>query len=124
MGNDLPVRIALVEDDAGIAFAIVRMFRLMGVRADHFRSAEDLLSAGDVSAQCYVVDVDLPGMSGLDLQRKLRSMLSPTPVILITADDDPDLRLDATAAGAAALLVKPFTGRALADTVRSFASPH
>jgi len=122
MGEREPLRIALVEDDPSMASAIVRMLRLMGMAAEHFRSAEHLLSAGGAGHHCYVVDIHLPGLSGLDLQRKLRSLPTPTPVILITGDDDPDLQLDATQAGAAAVLIKPFTGRALADTVRRIAS--
>jgi FixJ family two-component response regulator len=112
-------RIALVDDDPSVA-AILRLFRLAGIHAEHFDSAENLLCA-DVSVACYVIDIDLPGMSGIDLQRRLRSTRSPAPAILITADDDPAIMTAAIAAGAVALLVKPFTGRKLAETVRSFA---
>jgi FixJ family two-component response regulator len=114
------LRIALVDDDPSFA-AILRMLRLTGMRAEHFDSAETLLCA-DISVECYVIDVDLPGMSGLDLQRKLRSRSVAAPAILITADDDPAIEIAAMAAGAVALLVKPFTGRKLAETVRSFAA--
>ena len=112
-------RIALVDDDPSVA-AILRLLRLAGIQAEHFDSAEDLLRS-DVSVECYVIDIDLPGMSGIDLQRRLRSTSSSAPAILITADDNPAIMTAAMAAGAVALLVKPFTGRKLAETVRSFA---
>lgn len=114
------LRVALVDDDPSVA-AILRLLRLIGMRAEHFDSAENLLCAR-ISVECYVIDIHLPGMSGLDLQRKLRSTSSAAPAILITADDDPAIEIAAMAAGAVALLVKPFTGRKLAETVRSFAS--
>jgi len=120
MGEQRQLRIALVDDDPSVA-AILRMLRLTGMRAEHSDSAENLLCAG-ISVECYVIDIDLPGMSGLDLQRKLRSTSSAAPAILITADDDPAIETAAMAAGAVALLVKPFTGRKLAATVRCFAA--
>jgi FixJ family two-component response regulator len=86
--------------------------------AEHFVSAEALLEAKGVSPRCYVIDVDLPGMSGFDLQSRLRACVSGIPVVLITADDDPELSADAVERGAAAVLVKPFAGRALGNAVR------
>jgi FixJ family two-component response regulator len=96
----------------------------MGMCAEHFDSAEALLEATHVSPRCYVIDVDLPGMSGIDLQRRLCAGVSWAPVVLITADDDLELCLDATERGAAAVLVKPFAGRALRDAVLGVTSRH
>lgn len=102
-----------------MARAIVRLLRLMDMSPRHFCSAEDLLASRDGGIGCYVIDVQLPGMSGLDLRRRLLAHAPSLPVVLITARDDLDSPPSPAAPGV--LLVKPFTGRRLAEAVRSVA---
>lgn len=124
MGDTPALHIALVEDDDAIAAAFVRLFALMGMWAEHFRSAEDLLAAASLPLHCYVIDLQLPGMSGLDLHRRLRASKPPPPVVLITACDELAMQVGREHSSCApdALLVKPFPGRLLADTVRAVAT--
>jgi FixJ family two-component response regulator len=124
MGDAPLLHIALVEDDDAIAAAFVRLFALTGMHAQRFRSAEDLLAAAGPRCHCYVIDVQLPGMSGLDLQRRLQAGTPRPPVVLITACHDValEIRRDRSSTPPDALLVKPFAGRLLADTVRCVAS--
>ena len=113
------LRIGLVEDDPGMARAFVRLFRLMGMCAEHFRSGEELLASEDAQLHCYVIDVQLPGMSGIELRRQLQAHAPSTPAVLISALDDldPSMLTQDTFGASAPLLAKPFTGRLLADTV-------
>jgi FixJ family two-component response regulator len=125
MGEAPFLLIALVEDDDALAAALVRLFALTGMRAEHFRSAEELLACAAARRHCYVIDVQLPGMSGLDLQRRLLAEAPRPPVVLITARDDVALQLEADDPEPApvALLVKPFTGTLLTQTVRGLVAP-
>jgi FixJ family two-component response regulator len=123
--GDVPfLHIALVEDDDAFAAALVRLFALTGMRAERFRSAEDLLAAASVQRSCYVIDVQLPGMSGLELQRRLQAGTPPPPVVLITARDDlaPPLPVDGASPSSVTLLIKPFAGRLLTQTVQAICS--
>lgn len=116
--------IAIVDDDASVRAAIRSLLRSVGFRAETFVSAEDLLGSallGDLA--CLIVDVRLPGMSGLDLQRRLASVGSESPLVFISAHDDPLDRKQAFDAGAFAFLRKPFAENALIDAVRSALGP-
>jgi FixJ family two-component response regulator len=124
MGDRPPLHIALVEDDDAIAAAFIRLLALMDMRAERFRSAEELLAAANARLDCYVIDLQLPGMSGLDLKRRLQGLTPRPPIVLITACDQLalDIGRDHSTSAPDALLVKPFPGRLLADTVRAVAT--
>ena len=87
-----------------------RMLRLDGFEVSSFGSGETFLAslAGQVPA-CVILDVHMPGLSGLDVQSRLRSTPVKVPVIFITASDDPDLDRLALEAGGRLLLRKPFS---------------
>ena len=83
-----------------------------GVRG--FASAEEFIALhGEVSCDCVITDVHMPGMSGFDLKRVLRARDSGVPVIMITARSEPNLEARAAASGAVCLLRKPFESAAL-----------
>ncbi len=104
----------LVEDDAGMNQAIERLLNAAGFRAVTFSSAEALLQAGAAAtAACLVLDINLPGLSGFELHRRLAMSCTPPPVIFITAYDEETSRRDAIQAGASGYLTKPFSGRSL-----------
>jgi FixJ family two-component response regulator len=108
--------IVIVEDDAGLNRAVVRLLQTAGYRSLGFDSAEDLLaSSSAASADCFVLDVHLPGISGIDLRTRLDDAGIDRPVIFITAHDDPEIRKSTS--GAASCLTKPFTGRLLIQTI-------
>lgn len=111
--------IVIVEDDNGARQAFARLLNAAGFRAETFASAEALLESDVVaSAACLVLDIHLPGLSGLELRRELvRSRTQLPPVIFITGHDEPATRAQAEALGASAYLPKPFAGRTLVEAV-------
>jgi FixJ family two-component response regulator len=118
--------IAIVDDDEVLCSSLVDLLRSAGYSGEPFTSAQALMASSDLPAfHCVIVDVLMPGTSGLDLVRKLREQGATTPVLLITAL--PDRRLDdaAIAAGANGLLRKPFDTEALLACIEScLASSH
>lgn len=107
-----------MEDDSGMREALQRMLRASGFEARGYVSAEDFLDASSVvDLGCLVVDIRLPGVSGLDLQRRLVEAGRTYPVIFITAHDTAAARKEAGELNAVAFLVKPFEGRALVGAV-------
>jgi FixJ family two-component response regulator len=110
--------IVVVEDDAGMKKAIERLLRAAGFQPVSFASAEELLQtkAAD-SAACLVLDIHLPGLSGLELGRLLATSGHAKPLIFITGQDDISLR-DQARRLEFAYFHKPFEGKALLDAVR------
>lgn len=107
MPKDL--EIAVIDDDESFRVALVESLSSFGYGTDGYASAEDYISAiGGRSFDCVVTDIHMPGMSGLDLMRRLATQGSTTPVILITARSDTVLEAKAATAGAVCLLRKPF----------------
>jgi FixJ family two-component response regulator len=94
------------------------MLKAAGFEARGYDSAEAYLEAGRPRARCLVVDIHLPGASGIDLQRRLTEGGEACPVVFITAHDTPRLRREAEELGAVAFLSKPFEGRLLLGAVR------
>lgn len=111
--------IVVVEDDAGLNQALARLLEAAGFSPTMFESAEALLAADTAaSADCLVLDLHLPGMSGLQLHDKLKEISPPPPCIVITAYDDAATRRGIKGIGAAAVLIKPFKGQALVSAVQ------
>lgn len=109
-------RVIVVEDDASMSRAIKRILRIGGFAAVTFGSAEACLEAdAATTADCLVLDIHLPGMSGVDLHRRLTQFGGGPPTIFITAHDEPALREEAERMGS--YLAKPFSGRMLLDAV-------
>ena len=112
--------IGVVDDDESVRMAVSSLLRSLGFKIELFASAEDILGSARLDdIACLIVDVRLPGMSGLDLQRQLLAGKRKFPVIFISADDDPVARRQALTAGALAFLRKPFSEKAFIDAVRS-----
>ena len=111
-------RIVVVEDDASLCLAIERILRAGGFAPVTFASAEAALEAGTAAtADCLVLDVRLPGMSGFDLYRRLTHSGEKPPVVFMTAHDEPAVREEAEKMGASGYLAKPFSGRTLLEAV-------
>jgi FixJ family two-component response regulator len=110
-----PPRIVVVDDDASMRQAIERILRMGGFTGVLFASAEAALEAeAGASADCVVLDIRLPGMSGFELYRRLASTDKETPAIFITAHDEPAVREEAERlGGTGSYLPKPFSGGAL-----------
>jgi FixJ family two-component response regulator len=111
--------VSIVDDDASVRAATQSLLRSLGFVAFVFESAEDFLRSPRVDdSSCVITDVQMPGMSGLDLQDCLIAQGSRMPVILITAFPEQSIRSRAQAGGALGLLEKPFAGRAMIELVR------
>ena len=103
------LEIAVIDDDESFRVALVESLSSLGYGSRGYASAEDYVGViGSNSVNCVVSDIHMPGMSGLDLMKRLATGGSTTPVVLITARSDKNLEAKAAAAGAACLLRKPF----------------
>jgi FixJ family two-component response regulator len=103
--------IAIVDDDESVGRAMERLVRSLGMTAETFVSGEDFInqleSLPSYRVDCVMVDVQMPGMSGIEVQRRIRRVHRDIPVIFITAHDDRLVREKAFAGGAVAFLLKP-----------------
>ena len=112
--------IAVIDDDASIRGALQRLLRSVGLRTAAFASAEEFLQAGQLQdTACVIVDVRMPRMSGLELQRHLATIQCPVPLILITAHGDEEARTRALRAGAVDFLYKPFSEEVLLRAIQA-----
>jgi FixJ family two-component response regulator len=104
--------IAVVDDDASVCRALGRLVRSLGMNADTFTSGhqfiEQIETMPSVHPDCVVLDVQMPGMNGLEVQEFLVRSENPIPVIFITAHDEAGVCERALQAGAVAFLRKPF----------------
>jgi FixJ family two-component response regulator len=106
--------VAIVDDDEALCSSLVDLMRSIGYGAEPFASAETLLMWSNLFLfDCVIADVHMPGMSGLNLVRKLQDQSCMVPVILITALPDKQLDDEAISVGAPCLLRKPFESKAL-----------
>ena len=110
-------RIAIVDDESSVRVALGRLLRLAGYEVHAYGSGEELFeSLADRRPDCVVLDVNLPGLSGFDVERRLREMSPRVAIVFITASDEAAL---GQAAGTASvrLLRKPFSGEELLAAV-------
>jgi len=109
----------IVDDDPSIRRSPERLVRSDGYQVEVFMSARQFLERADMKKpDCLVVDVRMPGQSGLDLQQVLETAGSTVPIIFITGHADGPLAEQALRAGAVELLAKPFDGEVLLGAVR------
>lgn len=110
--------VILVEDDCGLRDALARVLQAAGFTASGYGSAEAALDDDAVdAADCLVIDLGLPVMSGLDLIDRLRGRGLEAPIIVITARDEPRIREEIRRRSLRHFLAKPFLGSALVDAV-------
>ena len=108
----------IIEDDDSVRRSLLRLMRSAGRNAQGFATAEEFLQFSGLAVPgCLLLDVHLPGMSGLELQELLLSEGRQVPVVFITAYVDERVRERALRAGAVAFLQKPFEEQALLDAV-------
>jgi len=112
--------VAIVEDDRSVQSALKDLMESAGLPARCFGSAEEFLEWNQRrQAACLVLDIGLPGMSGLELQAKLEAEGSGIRILFITAHDDPEMKRRATKAGAVGFLSKPFDDDVLLEKIGS-----
>jgi FixJ family two-component response regulator len=116
--------VCVVDDDSLIRDSTQRLIRSFGFRAEAFASAEEFESAGYLEEAAWLIlDVRMPGMSGIELQRQLASRRREIPIIFITAYEDEVVRAQAIREGAVAFLIKPFSEEVLLDAIHMAFSP-
>ena len=109
----------VVDDDSSVREAIKSLIRSVGLRVETFGTAQEFLKSARPDAPgCVVLDVRLPGLSGLDLQRELAANGSNLPVIFITGHGDIPMSVRAMKAGALEFLTKPFRDQDLLDAIQ------
>ncbi len=112
--------ISIVDDDESVRRTTTLLIESFGFRAAAFESAETFLRSGRLhDTSCLIVDVQMPGMNGLQLQSQLAAAGCGIPIIFITAYESTDSRQKAMQAGAAAFLGKPFSDEQLLQIIRS-----
>ena len=115
--------VAAVDDDDRVRASIQSVLESAGYEAVVFASAEAFLESGVLrQATCLLADVRLPGMDGLELQRRIRRARPQLPIIFITAHDDEHIRQQALQDGAVDFLVKPFDAAQLLDSIEGVAN--
>ena len=113
--------IAIVDDDESVCRAMSRLVRSLGMETNAFASGRefvDRIETTPFQPDCVVLDVQMPGMNGLEVQERLASRGNRLPVIFITAYDEAGVRDRALAAGAVAFLHKPFNDELFITTLR------
>jgi FixJ family two-component response regulator len=107
MANRLP-HIAVVDDEESVRLALARMLRASSFEVSIYRSGEDFLESLKTAVpDCVVLDFQMPGLTGRDIQRALSVAKVALPIIVVTAHDQPSLREKVLADGAVAYFTKP-----------------
>ena len=111
--------VVAVDDDFRVRESIESLVESAGYSPLMFSSAEEFLQSGTlVGARCLITDVRMPGINGIELQRRIRSQRPDLPVIFISAHNDDDTRQRAFDEGAASFLYKPFDAAELLEAIR------
>ena len=110
--------ISIIDDDDSVRESLQRLMRSVGFAVNVFASAEEFLDSGRLrKTDCLILDVRLPGMNGLELQRHLATSHSEIPIIFITSYEDDEVRARALNAGAVDYFLKPFNAGDLLDAI-------
>jgi FixJ family two-component response regulator len=123
MSSTTPIYVAVVDDDESLCRSLGRLLRAAEIQPVTYSSAEAFLAdKKHPQFDCLVLDIQLGGISGIELQRRLVAAGERTPVIFITAQEDSDLRAQAEAVGCAAFFHKSDSGAEVLETIRRLAA--
>lgn len=110
--------IFIIDDDEQVRNALILLMESVGLAVESYASAQDFLNNFDVTkAGCIILDVRMPGMSGLDLQARLTAEKIHPPIIIITGHGDVPMAVRAVTAGAVDFIEKPFNNQSMLDSV-------
>ena len=121
-GKKMPedIVVSIVDDDASVRRSTRRLLRSSGFRAEAFASAEEFLeSKSAAKTACLILDLRMPGMTGLELQRRLNQNGNPVPIIFLSAHASEEDERSALSAGAVQFLRKPISKEALLNAIRA-----
>jgi FixJ family two-component response regulator len=112
--------VLVVDDDPSTLKSVERLLRILGFDAELFESGEELLARADLhAALCLLLDMHLPGLSGMQVRQRITGSAASLPVIFMTANDSDVVRKVALEAGCVAYLSKPFSSQKLASAVNA-----
>jgi FixJ family two-component response regulator len=119
------LRVAVIEDDESVRKALQRLLRASDFDADTFASAQAFLASlrQATPPDCLVLDLQMPGTSGLDLQRQIVRAGLRLPIVVITGHDEPGMQARCLAAGASAYLRKPLQAGKLLAAIEAAINP-
>jgi FixJ family two-component response regulator len=119
MNSPARATVFVIDDDGDVRASIQRLLKTVGLRGEAFASAQDFLRRNmPEGPTCLILDIRLPGMSGLEVQRKLIDAGLSIPIIFISAHADVDMAVRAMKFGAVEFLTKPFRPQELVDAVQ------
>jgi FixJ family two-component response regulator len=119
MSRPAPI-VFVVDDDVSVRESLELLIRNQGWRPELFESAQSFLAYERLTLpSCLVLDVNLPDLNGLDLQRQIAGASSPLPIVFVTGYGDIPMSVRAMKAGAAEFLTKPFDGEAMIRAIES-----
>ena len=117
--------VAIVDDEEGIRKALSRLLRASGLEAESYANGQEFLdAAAEHRPDCVVLDLHMPGMSGLQVLRKLKAAGQRLSIVVITAHDEPETRERCIDAGACAYLRKPLEDRLLLNAISAAMRAH
>jgi FixJ family two-component response regulator len=117
--NESPPIVYVVDDEPAVSISLKRLLRSVGLEARTYASAQEFLRSDRPDASgCLILDVRLPGLSGLDLQQELTAAKIDLPVIFITGHGDIPMSVQAMKAGAVEFLTKPFREQDLLEAIQ------
>ena len=112
--------VSVVDDDESVRESLPDLLREFGFAANAFSSAEEFLSSKNFDmTRCLVLDIAMPGMSGLDLEEELRRSGQRIPIVFMTAQKDKEIQARALKQGATQVLFKPFSDTALLEAIKA-----
>jgi FixJ family two-component response regulator len=112
--------VMIVDDDDSIRKAVRRLMKSFGLAVETFASAEEFLGSDRLEkTSCLILDVQMPGMDGLELQERLVASSHTIPIVFITAFNDGRARAQALQAGAVGYLIKPFADQELLNCIHA-----
>jgi FixJ family two-component response regulator len=113
-----PLRVAVVDDDSSVRRALQRILTVLDVSVEAYASGEDFLqSLGMRRPDCVVLDLHMPGLSGLEVQQRIKKLDDRLPVVIVTGHHEPGMRRRCLLAGAAGYLRKPIDGEVLRHAI-------
>jgi FixJ family two-component response regulator len=116
--QDQPLLVSVVDDDPSVRESLPTLLGAFGFEARVFSSGEEFLGSGYFDkTRCLILDINMPGMTGPDLQRELKNRGQVIPIVFITADEDVAIRTRLLEAGAVECLFKPFTHTSLREAL-------
>ena len=119
-----PPLVSIVDDDVSVRRSTRRLLHSAGLRAEAFASAEEFLMSGRAEeTACLILDLRMPGMNGLQLQRRLAEASNPVPIVFVTAHSSPEEERQALQAGTIQFLQKPVSKEVLLLAIRNALKP-